>query len=178
MLASARLSLGLTLSRLRFMRMKEAGQQFTAVITRARRALILLPQEMNDPTPVQMFLRQFSSRFKIRKLVVVTNSQRLASFPIGSFNFVAYSDGDISKLYLPKGALRRKLDGSFFDIAVDLNKTLFLPAAFLCKYSRAPIRIGFTKPHGDRFYNFQFTLSADAKPGGEYDRLFKCLDMF
>jgi hypothetical protein len=91
---------------------------------------------------------------------------------------LTYSGNDINAWFLPRRELLEKMSTRTFDVALDLNVSLSLPGAFLCKASNAPLRVSFAKQDGDQFYNFQVNTKGASGSTHSYRSLLKCLDMF
>lgn len=174
-----RLAVGLLLTRLHFRRHEEKVQRFTDGISRARRALVILPDVPADISAVQWALRYLGDRFSGGKVVVVARAEMSPWLQSDRrFDVITYREEDIGLWYVPRRELRSKLKKGTFDVALDLNLGFALPGAYLCKESQAPLRVGFSKAHADRFYNFQIQTKATTSLNLAYRSFVRCLDMF
>jgi ADP-heptose:LPS heptosyltransferase len=174
-----RLAVGLLLARFHFRKQDEKVIRFTDSISRSRRALVILPETPADVSAVQWALRYLGDRFSGGKVVVVARSE-LAPWLQNDrrYDVITYQKDDISFWYVPRRELRRKLKKGTFDVALDLNLSFVLPSAYLCRESQAPLRVGFSKTHADRFYNFQIQTRATTSLNLAYRSFVRCLDMF
>lgn len=167
------------LSRVHFRRHRDAVVRFTDAITDARRALVILPETARDIAAVQWAMRYLADRFAGGSMVVMVRSE-LSPWVKNDkrYQLVTYRDEDVNLWYMPRRQLRRKLKTSTFDVALDLNLGFDLTGAYLCRESRAPLRIGFSKTHADRFYNFQIQTKATTSLTLAYRSYIRCLEMF
>jgi ADP-heptose:LPS heptosyltransferase len=91
---------------------------------------------------------------------------------------VTYNADDVTKWFTPRSGLVRRMKTVSFDIALDLNAQFSLVSAFLCKASRAPLRMSFAKERGERFFNVQFQSKVNNKQPRQYQGFVHCLQMF
>ncbi len=174
-----RLRVGLLYSRFHFRKLKDPALRFTEAVSHARRALVLLPESTRDVASVQWIVRNFSERFSSGSLTIVaTNEQIQWVKGDNRFQTLTYSSHDISAWYIPRQKLLGKMKRSTFDIAFDLNTTFALPSAFLCRESKAPLRVSFLKNHADNFYNFQVHTTSGNSLAVAFRNLVRCLEMF
>jgi ADP-heptose:LPS heptosyltransferase len=178
MLEGLRLKAGIWYARVHFKRSQEPVVHFTEAVSRAKRALVLLPESAFDPAMLDRVLAYFRQKFQPNKLTLVVASGRTASLrEHRGIDLVIYTAEDLNSWFVPRSGLLQKLKKSTFDVAFDLNVGFALPSAYLCRASQAPIRISFTKPYADDFYNFQIQTK---QPNSvqSYTNLLKCLEMF
>lgn len=178
MLNGLRLKVGLLYSRFHFRKLNDPALRFTEAVSHARRALVLLPESTRDIASVQWIVRNFSERFSGSLTIVATNEQIQWVKGDNRFQAVTYSPHDISTWFIPRQELLGKMKRSTFDIAFDLNTTLALPSAFLCRESKAPLRVSFLKSHADDFYNFQVHTKSGNSLAVAFRNLVRCLEMF
>lgn len=179
MLTGLRLKVGLLYSRFHFRKLKDPALRFTEAVSHAHRALVLLPEATRDIASVQWIVRNFSERFSSGSLTIVaTNEQIQWVKDDNRFQTLMYTPRDISTWYIPRQELLGKMKRSTFDIAFDLNTTFALPSAFLCRESKAPLRVSFFKNHADDFYNFQINTKSVNSLAVAYRNLVRCLEMF
>ena len=179
MLRGLRLRVGLLYSRFHFRKMKDPALRFTEAVSRARRALVVLPEATRDIASVQWIIRNLSERFSSGSLTVVATAEQVQWMKgENQFQILTYTPDDISAWFLPSQQLRGKMKRSTFDVAFDLNTTFTLPGAFLCRESKAPLRVSFFKNYADEFYNFQVSTKSANSLAVAYRNLVRCLEMF
>lgn len=178
MFERTRYRIGLAATAFSYGRKEDNVQVFTKAVSHSKKALVIVPSSDVNQLDMQDFLRQFLSKFRLRSLVILAPMNSISKIHFGSATFITYNEREINRFFLPVRMLRRKIKLTQYDICIDLNSTLDLPSAVLCRESRAPIRISFSKPHGERFYNFLFNAGGELGGGKLYDRLLKCMEMF
>lgn len=177
MFERVRLKIGISLARFRFRKSRDPIIQFTNAVSRARRALILLPESTGEAPYVHAVLRFFNQRFSGNSLQVVVRRD-LAKYVVQNQNnnMILFDESEINKWFLPRKQLLQKVKEGTFDVVVDLNLRFALPSAFLCKESQAPVRISFAKPYADMFYNLQ-VQTKDPTALGAYKQFQRCMEM-
>jgi hypothetical protein len=178
MFESLRLRTGLAYSKFHFRKQKERATRFSSAISRSRQALVILPERPLEEGLLTDVVDYISRRFTDNTTIFIVRDDLRKTLPAAFAKHVhTYSREDLTSFFTPRSALIRKFKSSTFDIAFDLNREFFLPSAFMCKASSAPIRVGFVKPHADAFYNLQVQTHGPANQSA-YTKLFRCLDMF
>ena len=179
MLEKFRFTIGMVYARFHFRRKKDHAVNFTDILTRAHRVLVIFPEKEFDADSASTVLRYLLRRFSARGILVLIRNDFLhvlsSAPPVKTF---VYTKEDVSRWFIPKTDVITRLASNTFDAAVDLNVSLSLAGAFLCKASNAPLRISFTKPEGDFFYNFQVQLKESSNMVSTLRNFLKCLDMF
>ena len=179
MFEGLRLKAGLVYTRFHFRKQAEQVIRWTGAVSGARRALLIMPESIQDATAVRSVAEYFAKRFSPGNLVVVARADVARQFTLDrGVQLITVAPADISTWYLPRRELTQKLKKSTFDIAIDMNLDVMLPSAFLCRASEARIRIGFDKQHADTFYNFQVRPNPATTFGAACNRLIDCLKMF
>ncbi|MFH0989138.1 MAG: hypothetical protein V1799_03880 [bacterium] len=179
MLESFRLQMGIHYARLRFHVGREPLVDFTDVVTRARRAVVFLPEMPNQLNILSDVNQYLIDRFHADKLMFVGRREILSSMRESrKIETLGFSSQELNYWYVPRGELRQKMKKSTFDMALDLNISFAFPSAFLCRESLAPLRIGFVKDHADDFYNFQVKTNRANNLNQAYTSLLRCLEMF
>ncbi|HEY6952081.1 MAG TPA: hypothetical protein VI758_06715 [Bacteroidota bacterium] len=179
MFSGLRFTIGLRYARFHFRKQRDPVVRFTEAVARARKALVVFPETVTDSESMQSVLKYLGRRFGAGSVMVVARED--LAFPLqANFNgrTITYSPQDINRWFIPRGELLRKMKSSTFDIALDLNVNLALPSAFICRESNAPLRVGFAKPSGDHFYNFEIQTRMTTNTPVAYKNLLRCLDMF
>ena len=174
-----RFNVGLKYARFHFRKQHDPVVRFTEAVERARKALVILPETLTDSESMHSVLKYLSHRFGSGSMLILSREDFSTSLK-GGFGgkTVTYSPEEINRWYIPRKELLRKLKSSTFDIALDLNVNLALPSAFMCRESKAPLRVGFAKPGSDHFYNFVVQTRMTTNTPVAYKNLLKCLDMF
>ena len=65
-----------------------------------------------------------------------------------------------------------------YDVAMDLNLDFVLHTAYICKASRARVRVGYSHSAADLFYNVQLNFDRNSSPQVLYKKFASCLAMF
>lgn len=179
MFEGLRVKAGVWYARMHFRRAREPVIHFTEAVSQAKRALILMPESAFDTASLNLVLAYMRQKFQPHKLTLVVASGRTAALrEHRGADLVIYTAEDINSLFVPRAGLLQKLKKSTFDVAFDLNVGFALPSAYLCRASQAPVRVSFTKPYADDFYNFQIQTSQHTNSVQTYTNLLKCLEMF
>jgi len=179
MFRKLRMSVGLLYARMVFRKKKDPVVRFTNAVSRAQRALVVLPSIVRDASAVQWVLRYLADRFRDGNLVVIGREEVAAALEKRDVNnVVEYNQKDLNAWFVPRPRLRQNLKKTTFDVAIDLNTEFELAGAFLCRESNAPLRVSFAKDHADRFFNFQVQTKSAASVTLAYRNLIRCLEMF
>jgi len=179
MFEGPRLGIGIWYARLRYRRTREPVIRFTDAVSHANRALVLLPEATADPSAVDEVFHFLREKFRRNKVTLIARKELRSSFPdVRGFEMLSYATEELNAWYIPRSELLRKMKKSTFDVAFDLNIGFTLPSAFLCRASQAPVRISFTKPYADDFYNFQIQTQNNGNLNQAYSHLLRCVEMF
>jgi len=177
MLESLRRSLGVQLSRWHFRRMRNTIISFTDAFTTDGKALLILPLTPTAQSPAQV-IDLVRSRYPDDRLTVVAEEHDTgAAVLLPRSKIIRVSPAHIDWFFRPTQEITQALAKGTYDIAVDLNLDSLLPSAYICKESKARVRIGFARHGADLFYNFQMQPDT-TRNGALYDRLAACLKMF
>jgi hypothetical protein len=171
--------LGLQIAKFQFRNDFDQVQPMTKFLRGANNVLIIMPVGYEYAMIAGNALRSFRDRMKEIHLTVVHNSTRetaLANFP--RCVVVRLDPTDVNRFSLPtKIALQRILTREF-DVAIDLNLDFVLHTAYICKASRAKVRVGFTSPVSEIFFNININLNKQRTPQVVYEKFAECLAMF
>ncbi|HEX9614163.1 MAG TPA: hypothetical protein VGA55_01585 [Bacteroidota bacterium] len=180
MLNGLRLHVGLLYSRLHFRNVGEPAIRFTEAISRAKRALVVLPEGTRDITSVQWIVRNLAEKFVDGSMIILARHDQAAWLKTETSNveIVPYTSEDVNAWFVPRRELLGKMKRSTFDVAIDLNVGFTLMSAFLCRESKAPLRVSFAKSFADEFYNFQINTRSTNSLAVAYRNLARCLEMF
>src|ERR1041384_1565767 len=171
--------MGLQIARLQFRTDLEVVQVMSDFLHDAKNVLITLPTGYDNSIIAGTALKAHRDRLAHLHLTIVHNSTR--STPLSEFKgseVVRIDPSDINRFSLPRRNLLKRIMTRPFDVAIDLNVDFVLHTAYICKVSRARVRVGFTHPAADIFYNVQVNLSAQKSPQALYDKFAACLTMF
>ena len=171
--------LGMQYTRFQFRSTIDEVQSFTEFFSTAQSVLIALPVGYDAANLASEALEQFRQRLSHLQLTVIHNSSRytsLTEFP--KCEVIRLNPLDINKFSLPSKPLLKRVLSREYDVAMDLNFEFVLHTAYICRASRAKVRIGFAHPHADLFYNVQLNTQSAQTPQAMYGRFAACLDMF
>lgn len=179
MFENFRYRVGLTYTRFHFRSISEQALRWTGAISSAKRALLILPESSNDAPALRSTVEYFLRRFHSANLLIVSRADVATQLFLDRHPQVqTFTPTDLNVWFLPRSELTRRVKKSTFDVAIDLNLDMALPSAYLCRASEARIRIGFVKPNGDVFYNFQVQPQRTTTFGSAATLLINCLQMF
>ncbi|MDI6766290.1 MAG: hypothetical protein QME52_05650 [Bacteroidota bacterium] len=171
--------LGLQFAKFQFRSSIDHVQSMTEFFRNARNMLITLPIGYEEAIIAGNALRNYRERMKTIHLTVVHNSTRetaLANFP--KCEVVRLDPTDINKFSLPIKSVLERIFTCDYDVAIDLNLDFVLHTAYICKASGAKVRVGFSSPDSDIFFNVHLNLNKQRTPQALYDKFTECLAMF
>jgi len=171
--------LGLQVAKFQFRNDFDQVQPMTKFLRGARNVLIIMPVEYDYSVIAGNALRSFRERMKEIHLTVVHNSTRetaLANFPRCAV--VRLDPQDVNKFSLPARIALQRILTREYDVAIDLNLDFVLHTAYICKASRAKVRVGFTSPVSEVFFNISLNLNKQRTPQVVYEKFAECLAMF
>jgi ADP-heptose:LPS heptosyltransferase len=179
MFLKQRRSIGLVLARMRFRKQQVEQLTFSHAFSDAKSALVIVPVDRTERSQAIPFLRSLQQKFKGNKLTVVSlDSTRDLSSALSQCSMFPVHEKSLTWFQLPRRETVEHLYRQKFDIALDLNTTFELAAAYICRSVDAVYHIGFAKEHSDTFYNFQFRTSPQKNPQTRYAQLLQVLAMF
>jgi hypothetical protein len=171
--------LGYQFAKFQFRGDVDTVQPMTNFFSGARNVLITLPIGYEEAIVASNALRAFRNRWNHLHLTVVNNSTRATSlidFP--KCEIVRIDPLDINKFSLPSRSLLQRIFTRQYDVALDMNLDFVLHTAYICKASRAKIRVSFTHQASDVFFNVQLNLKRQGSPQSLYEKFASCLAMF
>jgi len=171
--------LGLYFAKFQFRSDIDTPQGMTDFFSGAKSVLITLPQGYDEANHAGNALRAFRNRLSHLHLTVVHTSTRATSlidFP--KCEVIRIDPPDINKFSLPTQQLLHRIVNREYDVAMDLNLDFVLHTAYICKASRAKVRVGFAHPGADSFFNVQVNLNKEHSPQAQYEKFAACLAMF
>jgi hypothetical protein len=176
--AGIRRGIGLLWTRFEFRHDRDSVVNFTEAFPRAARAVVIYPDQAMDHESSSLMLSYLTERFADGLTVVFRQDLRPPFLSTSHVRMVTYTADDVTNWFTPRSGFVRRLKSVPFDVALDLNSQFSLIGAFLCKASRAPLRVSFGKTHGERFYNIHFQPKGTSRPLRQYQGLVRCLQMF
>ena len=171
--------LGLQFAKFQFRSDIDVVQGMTNFFTGADHVLILLPVGYDESIHAGNALRAFRNRLSHLHLTVVNTGTRatsLVDFP--KCEVIRIDPVDINKFSLPTKPLLTRILAQRYDVAMDLNLDFVLHTAYICKASRAKVRVGFTHAPGDVFFNVQMNFHRQRSAQSAYEQFASCLSMF
>lgn len=177
MFESARRSIGYYLARLKFRGTPDKAMSFTGALTAGKRVLLVLPLVPTRQSTGAV-IELVRTRYGDDHITVVADALDNGITALMPHSEILRISGQqVTRFFHPPAALLQRLSGRSYDIAIDLNLDFLLPSGYICRASGARVRVGFTQPGADLFYNLQ-VQTGNARGPGVYDRLASCLKMF
>jgi len=179
MLENLRSAIGITIARLRLREAPESVISFTSSFSSARSALIIMPLREQVLVHTTAIIELMRRKFPEENLTLVTHEHDLSLPPLlPRSTVIRLVQDDIGFFFLPRRSILDQLTKRDFDLAIDLNLDLVLPSGYICRESKARVRVGFIRHRSDAFYNFAIQLNPVLDRQEIYERLANCLEMF
>ena len=121
-------------------------------ISERKSILICLPEYSDDPNHSQTLVLKYQAFFLGRPILFCAPSSQ-EPFIKSSCSCLYYNSTSLSFPNKLKHAIREALFPATYQLAIDLNSHFSLPAALICKKSKAKTRITFEKPNARWFFN-------------------------
>ena len=172
-------NIGLRLARYEFRNETDPLQPMSNFFSGARNVLVLLPAGYDEAILASEALSAQREKLANVHLVVVHNSTRftsLAMFPRSEV--IRLDPPDINRFFLPRKGVVQRLPKCAYDVAIDFNLDFVLHSAYICRASRAKVRVGFARAEGDTFYNVHLQFNEQRTKQALFDKYVKCLSMF
>ena len=179
MLESALAYMGLQMAKFRFRSDADEVQSMTEFFRSARNVLVTLPMRYEYAVLASDALREVRAKRDNLQLTVIhtsTRSTSLANFP--NCEVIRIEPSDITRFSLPKKSFLRRVLNRRYDVAIDVNLDFVLHTAYICRASRAYVRVGFSHETADAFFNVQLKFNKNQTPQVLYRQLASCLSMF
>jgi ADP-heptose:LPS heptosyltransferase len=171
--------IGLQSTRFHFRNHADPVISFAAALTEAQRLLLVLPFGEQRMIPTHTVIELVKKKFDERSIMVVAADHAVETMRLlPRCQFMHILKDEINPFFLPKQQLIDRIKERSYDVAIDLSLDLVLPSAYIVRESEARVRIGFSRPNADMFYNFQIHANPDLDPKLIYNRLAECLAMF
>lgn len=170
--------IGLWYARWRLRNQKDFRQDFTSFMREARSILVVLPMVYEEAAIAGQALKKLIDGRSDLHLTIVTTGVRATPLNYGRADVIRIDDVDLTPLFLPRSTVLHRVVAHQYDLAVDLNLDFVLHAAYICKASRAPIRVGVRKNHGETFFNVELRVDRSGSPQLDYSKFIELLSMF
>lgn len=171
---------GLQFARFQFRSDVDTPQEMTKFFTGSRHVLITLPLGYEQAAEAGKALRKFRDSLGHLQFTVIHTSTRataLTEFP--HCTVIRIDPADITRFGLPGKPLLQRIFTKQYDVALDFNLDFVLHTAYICKASRAKVRVNFFDDvNADLFFNVRFKLGAKRSTQSVYDQCAACLSMF
>lgn len=179
MFENVRQSIGIKVARMRFRKNVPPQTDFTHSFSNARSALVIVPENSEHRAMAIPLLTSLQNKFRGNRLtIVIHDSFRDLAGSLAHCNVIALRKEHRGFFFLPKRSVVKDIARQEYDLALDLNIPMVLTAAYLCRITKAVLKVGFVKEKSDLFYNFQMNVSPQANPRAQYERLLQTMTMF
>ncbi|MDE3057673.1 MAG: hypothetical protein KGJ59_06930 [Bacteroidota bacterium] len=179
MFENTRQRIGIKLARLHFRRTAPPMTDFTNSFSNARSALVIVPEDSEHRSMAIPLLASLQNKFRGNQLtIIIHDSFRDLSSSLAHCNVIALRKEHLGFFFLPKRSIVKSLARQEYDLALDLNIPMVVSAAYLCRSTKAMLKVGFVKEESDTFYNFQMSASPQKSPRAQYEQLLHTMAMF
>lgn len=179
LLDGIRQGIGIQYARFAFRKEREAVISFSSAIHNAHRAILIMPLRRQQFFPTIMVMDFLKSRFREEDITLLCDGfgrEELKMLPRSTF--IRILEDEVNPFFVPGKSLIERLSRHPYDLAIDLNLDFLLPSAYICRATKAAVRIGFGHKHADTFYNFQIQPDPALERSQLYDRMARLLHGF
>jgi hypothetical protein len=180
MLDSTFARMGLQFAKFQFRSDFDRPQELTKFFTGARNILVTMPRGYDNAVLAGNALHRYRDALKDVHLTIIhtgTRETTLSSFLHSQI--IRITPADVNRFSLPRRALLSRIYTREFDVALDLNLDFVLHSAYICKASRARVRVGLHQsPLAELFFNVRVDLAERRAPQSTYEQFAACLMMF
>ncbi|MBI3365327.1 MAG: hypothetical protein HY033_10500 [Ignavibacteriae bacterium] len=171
--------MGLQFARLQFRSDIDKVQPMTDFFRNARTVLVALPVGYEDAVLAGNALKVLHDRMERMHLTVIHTGTRATPLSVLPHSeVVRIGPTDINRFSLPRRSLLQRIAPQSFDVALDLNLDFVLHTAYICKVTRAGVRVGFAHDVSDSFFNVQLHIDRPRTPRSPYEHVATFLSMF
>ncbi|MBN1543451.1 hypothetical protein JW992_15025 [candidate division KSB1 bacterium] len=136
-------------------------------LTNVSSVLICLPEEREGVETVMSSMQGFRQIFPQARITLLNSAEySLEEYILNDFSVVEYDESQLTRWGAPAKALRSLLYKQPVGIAIDLSKNFHRFNTLMICSSRARLKIGFSHPQRNKFYNFVIRL----QPNHDWDR--------
>jgi ADP-heptose:LPS heptosyltransferase len=179
MLESFRHSIGMLTARFHFRSARAKVISFSQSIPSSDTLFVVMPFRSAVEQEELNLLTLFRSWFNEKNITVVTRDQKeRIEQVLPRARVISLAPEELTPFFLPRRAVLERVRERQYDLAVDMNLDFMLPSAYICMESGARVRVGFSGPNADTFYNLQVRLDPSSHEGHAYKRLVNCLRIF
>lgn len=172
-------TVGFQFARLQFWSDIDTIQPMTQFLRGAQNILVVLPLGYENALLAGTAIRRHRDQLAQSHLTIVHSSTRatpLSEFPRSEV--VRVDPPDINKFSLPKKSLMQRIMTRPYDVALDLNLDFVLHTAYICKASKAKVRVGFVNDSSELFFNVLLNFDHTRPPQVVYEACAASLAMF
>ncbi len=151
-------------------------QPFNQVLSKSISFLVIMPDNDEDFYHSMNIIRYLEIHKK--NVTIFAKDHKINLIPDKhKLRFIENNISDITRLGLPSKAMREKLSKLEYQVIMDLNRQENLFSSMVANLIRSRVRVGFSKPGADKYYNFHFAFD---EPLAEisYKNFLNCLQMF
>ncbi|HLF15682.1 MAG TPA: hypothetical protein VI932_12430 [Bacteroidota bacterium] len=171
---------GLQFAKFQFRSDFDTPQNMTNFFTGAKNVLVAMPRGYDNAVHAGNALHKYRDALNHLHLTIIhtgTRETNLSSFLHSQI--IRITPADINTFSLPTRGLMQRIFLREYDVALDLNLDFVLHSAYICKASRARVRVGFQRsPLADLFFNVKVELTERRAPQSMYEHFAACLMMF
>jgi len=174
-----RRSIGFQAARFHFRKAHDEVISFAGSLAGADRVLLIMPLDGTPLFPVAPVITAVKERLAEDNITIVTlehSTETLTALPRS--HIVRILPKEINAWFLPRRGFIERVHRRTYDAAIDLNLDFNLPSGYICKESRARVRVGFAAKRADAFYNLQIQVNPAQSRTVLYERMARCLQMF
>jgi hypothetical protein len=171
---------GLQFAKFQFRSDFDTPQEFTKFFTGAKSVLVTMPRGYDNAVLAGNALHRYRDALKDVHLTIIhtgTRETNLSSFLHSQI--IRITPADVNRFSLPTKALMKRIFTREYDVALDFNLDFVLHSAYICKASRAKVRVGLHRsPLSELFFNVRVDLAERRAPQSMYEQFAACLMMF
>ena len=170
---------GLQVAKFRFRKEQDAVQPLTEFFRSAKNVLVMLPIGYEDAALAGNALAEVCRKRRNLHITAVNFGTRSTSLS-GCVNcqVVRIDQNEIHRFFLPKKPVLQRILDHAYDVAVDMNLDFVLHTAYICKASRAKVRVGCAHQAADFFFNVQLKFDSAQARSAAYKHYVSRLEMF
>lgn len=171
---------GLQFAKFQFRSDFDRPQVLTNFFTGAKNVLVVMPRGYDNAVLAGNALHKYRDELNQIHLTIIhtgTRETTLSSFLHSQI--IRITPDDINRFSIPTRGLMQRIFNREYDVAIDLNLDFVLHSAYICRASRAKVRVGFQRsPLSENFFNVRVELGDRRAPQTMYERFAASLMMF
>lgn len=123
-------------------------------------ALILMPEQLDNFGVAINRHRDLAALMPKTQFVLFIREKYVSLIPSSlQKNIVQIRESDITPIGVPNRRFLKSTIGASYDLIIDFNTDFDLVATYICKKTKAKLRICLCHPQREPFYNLQFCTS-------------------